>query len=1425
MRVIFILLFHFVFFCAAAQIDYEFVANKGQFHENVLYKANIPSGALFLEKNGLTFSFYEGGKFHDMHHGEKIDKIRCHAYKVEFVGANHNPGTSLSRLNSGAINFYLGNDTSKWVSGLKGGREVYYKNIYDDIDFKIYTKNGQLKYDFIVHPGADPSQIVMVYTGLDELIKKGEDLLLSTSLGIISDSRPLAIQNNDIIKASFIKRGNRVGFKLGDYNKNQELIIDPTLIFSTYSGSFANNFGFTATYDDQGNLYAGGSVFDQGYPFTLGAFDVTFNSSSTRDCGSVNCWGISDIAITKYSSDGRTRLYSTYLGGNRCEVPHSLIVNNRNELFVLGTTSSDNYPVTFNAFDQTFNGGDTVNLANGIYVNYTYGSDIVISRLSSDGSSMLASTYVGGTENDGLNLNSDLVANYADQMRGEIILDEFQNVVVGSSSASLDFPTTSGALQTSYGGGEQDGVVFKMDENLSGMIWSSYLGGNDADGIYSVIQSNSNDVYAAGGTKSQNIPFSSNAFQSNYQGGFTDGFYAKLSNGGDVMLKGSYLGSDQYDQVYFIREDSRNRIYFYGQSNKFGSYWISDAAYNIPNSGQFILKLDSLQNTIEWSTTFGSGDNKINISPTAFMVDLCDRIYLSGWGSNSSGFDGIGGNIADGTTGMEVTSDAFKSSTLGHDFYLMVLESDASSLVYGSFYGGDLSSEHVDGGTSRFDKKGVMYQSVCAGCGGYSDFPIEPFDAVSPTNNANCNNGVFKFDFGLPYIVADFEIPPVSCSPATILFTNTSKILNSTSFLWDFGDGTFSTDTNPSHFYNNPGNYEVVLKIMDSTACNFEDSISMDIVLMGGELEDQLNNYACAGVNLQIGIPPYAETSVTYNWSPSSGLSDSSVANPIANIDSSRQYQLIVSGNTCSDTIYQNIIISQFDLKAFGDTSICNPVGVVAVHNESNSGLIHHWSMSNSFNDTLVYGIDSNEVFVELDSGENYYYIKVEDSIGCEAFDSVFIVAHEYDINYENNLSICLNDSVEVIPFGYENYDSVFFSWGPSPLLLSSSNDTNAVLYGLNTGEFTVPVTSSSAHGCTDTDYVNITFKYSDTEIKTSGDTIVCNSTPMVTLVDESDGNLIHHWSSNNEFSDTLLYGLNENQITLQSTLGENYVYIKITDSANCFAFDSVFIGVYEYNVDYENDLSICLNDSIEVVPIGYENYDSVFFSWGPSPLLLSSSNDTNAVFHGFVPGTYSVPVTSTSAYSCTDTDYVDITIANFDTSSIISVTTNFDTLINNQTAILTVLPDGLSYDWNPNGSVLNIYDNKAEVVIEESTLFTVEINDPQVNHCFRRDSVYIVFIDSKCEEPYIYVPNAFSPNGDGENDVLFVRGNNITDLYFAVFNRWGEKVFETNDQSKGWDGYYNNRSSDPAVFDYYLKYECEGGRKHFQKGNVTLIR
>ncbi len=1425
MRGFFLVFLSFITTFAIAQGDFEFVPNQGQFHKNVLYRADIPSGALFLEQDGITFSFYDGEVFHEMHHGEKVEKVHFHAYKMKFVGANFKSSTKLNHLNKGLLNYYLGSDSSKWVSGLKGGGEVFYKNIYEGIDFKIYTKNGSLKYDFIVHSGADPNEIKMTYYGLDDLSKRGDDLFLFTSLGTITDSEPVAFQNKEIVDVSFNLKGNTVGFELDKYNKDEDLVIDPTLVFSTYSGSFANNFGFTATYDEEGNLYAGGSVFSLGYPTTTGAYDLTFNSSSTSGSDGSSNWGISDIGITKYSANGKSRLYSSYLGGNRCEVPHSLIVNNRDELFVLGTTSSDNYPVTVDAFDLTFNGGDTANLANGIFINYTHGSDIVISRFSSDGSALLASTYVGGSKNDGLNLNEDLVANYADQMRGEIILDDFENIIVGSSSASVDFPITPSGLQTIYGGGEQDGVVFKIDENLSSMIWSSYLGGDDADGIYSVINSKSSGIYVAGGTKSQNISFPLTAYQNTYQGGITDGFYAKLSITGDDMLQGSYFGSDRYDQIYFVREDDLNQIYFFGQSDKFGSYWIKNADYNTPNSGQFISKMELDQNNIEWSTTFGSGDNKINISPTAFMVDLCNKIYLSGWGSNSSGFDGIGGNIADGTMGMEVTPDAYKSTTLGHDFYLMVLEDDASSLIYGSFFGGDDSGEHVDGGTSRFDNQGVMYQSVCAGCGGNNDFPIEPFDAVSPTNNSSCNNGVFKFDFGIPMVVADFQTPPVACFPETILFINKSKILSSTSFLWDFGDGTYGTDTNPSHVYTQPGHYEVVLKVTDSTACNFADSVSKNILILGSELENELNEFSCNGLNIQIGVTPYPDTPVTYKWFPSSGLSDSSIANPIANVDSSQKYQLVISGNSCTDTMYQNIIISEFDLETFGDTNTCNLTTEYYIYNESKLGLIHHWSTNNRFSDTLLYGFDSNEYIAEPTDGENYFYVKVEDSIGCYDIDSVFLGVYEYDVSYESNVNVCLNDSIEVFPVGYESYDSVNFNWGPSPLLISSINDTNAVLYGVDLDNYSVPVTSTSAYGCSDTDSIYVTIKYSDTEVKAFGDTIVCNFFPLITLYDETDANLIHHWSSDNNFTDTLLYGLNESEINLETIKGENYVFIKVIDSVSCFAIDSVFIGAYDYDLSYQKDLIICLNDSIKVFPLGYENYDSVNFNWGPSPLLTSSVDDTIAVFEGISPGFYSIPVTSTSAYSCSDTDYVNVRVSSFDTTTSIKLTTNFDTLINNEEAILTVLPEGFDYTWSPADFVGEEYGNNAEVVINQSTLFTVQISDPLVDNCLKTDSVFIVFIDSKCEDPYVYVPNAFSPNDDGENDVLYVRGRNITDLYFAIFNRWGEKVFETNDQSIGWDGLFRNRNSDPAVFDYYLKYFCDGNKQYFQKGNVTLIR
>ena len=257
------------------------------------------------------------------------------------------------------------------------------------------------------------------------------------------------------------------------------------------------------------------------------------------------------------------------------------------------------------------------------------------------------------------------------------------------------------------------------------------------------------------------------------------------------------------------------------------------------------------------STVVGTGKGTPDISPTTFLVDVCNNIYISGWGSST-------GNGPLSTLNMQLHLTLFQNTTDGNDFYIMVLDDNLDNLVYGTYFGGSQSVEHVDGGTSRFDKKGVIYQSVC-GCGGNNDFPIEPNPgAVSSTNNSNnCNNGVFKFDFNFPIVLADFDAPWVSCNN-NINFTNTSTIPTNTTFYWDFGDGNNSTLENPSHQYLNPGIYMVTLITSSLDACNLSDTISKEIYILSNSSYSLQDIEICKNQSVQIGVLPINNPSINY---------------------------------------------------------------------------------------------------------------------------------------------------------------------------------------------------------------------------------------------------------------------------------------------------------------------------------------------------------------------------------------------------------------------------------------------------------------------------------------------------------------------------------------------------------------------------------
>ena len=235
-------------------------------------------------------------------------------------------------------------------------------------------------------------------------------------------------------------------------------------------------------------------------------------------------------------------------------------------------------------------------------VDYVNGSDIIISKFSADGTDLLASTFVGGDGNDGVNTSAGLKFNYADEMRGEILLDQNGDVIVASCTYSDNFPIVDGFQVVPNGG--QEGCVFKMNNNLESMIWSTYIGGSSGDAAYSLDIDSNNDIYVCGGTESSDFYFTSGVYQPNNAGGDADGFIFKILENGTNIPYSTYYGSEVYDQIYFVEIDDEDFVYVYGQTSASASTFIQNANYGTPNSGMLISKFNSVLNFREWSTVF-----------------------------------------------------------------------------------------------------------------------------------------------------------------------------------------------------------------------------------------------------------------------------------------------------------------------------------------------------------------------------------------------------------------------------------------------------------------------------------------------------------------------------------------------------------------------------------------------------------------------------------------------------------------------------------------------------------------------------------------------------------------------------------------------------------------------------------------------------
>lgn len=1334
------------FFAKAQYRTLEFIENKGQWEGPFAYQASTDKEVVFFQRTGFTYTVSDKK---NVEYAQKLKKgtledgtiFKFHTYRVHFLGANEDVAIVPSKIESHYYNYFLGSDESKWKSGIHPSRVLDYEKLYPGIDMHLSSENQSLKYEFIVSEKADVNQIKMRYEGQEKLNIRNGNLVIHTSVGDIKELKPYAyqlengekkeiaceykIQNGDIVTYSFPK----------GYNASSILVIDPTVVFATFTGASADNWGFTATYDDSGNFYAGGIVHylnpTNSFPTSVGAFQTVYAGGSSTTGSQYAC----DMVLFKYNATGTAYMFATFLGGSDNDQPHSLIVDTAHNLLVAGRTYSSNFPVTTGAYDVTHNGG----------------ADIVISKISANGTQLLGSTYIGGSGDDGVNENAlepvqgVLKHNYGDDARSEIILDNAGNVYVAGPTTSSNFPVTVNAYQSTLQGG-QDGIIVKLNPNLTTLTWSTYLGGSNNDAAYVLaLNKQQSHLYVAGGTRSSNFPSTTGAYQSTYQGGTVDGFIGRFQNSGTYTLdKMTFIGTNDYNQCYGLQIDNENSVYAMGQTLG-GAFPVSAGVYSNPGSSQFVIKLDSLLSTNIFSTVFGSGNSsQTNISPVAFLVDTCQNIYISGWG----GTLGFAYSAVGNTSSMPITSGAAQSTTDGNDFYFIVLEKNIQTLLYATYMGGFGVDEHVDGGTSRFDKSGVVYQAICGGCGGSSNFPATAGSVSTVNGSINCNLVAVKIAFELGAVNATAAANPdtTGCAPFIVTFGNGST--NATSYQWDFDDGGTSTQATPTHTFNAPGVYHVRLIATNLNACKPVDTAYVTIVVDSTALSpsftativDSCGPYTASFNNTST---TGAQGTTSYFWDFGDGTTSILKSPALHTFPDTGCYDIMLimtNPNACNspDTVMQQICYLKTGMTASFTLpdSLCLGETIQPV-NTSTNAQTYAWTFgdggsSASTNPTHTY--TSAGTFIVTLVSSNPQACNIKDTFTKQVFVS--------NNNINANFSISKTDSCGPFTASFDNTSQFGTTPGAQSFTQFFWNFDDGTTYQGQHPPFHVFPDS----GCYDIQLIMI-------------DTTACNSPD-----------------------------------TISKTICYNPLYV----SAQFIAPDS-----------------ICVNSG---VLFSNQSQNATASSWDFGDGTTSTA--TSPV-HNFVqPGFYTVTLISSNPASCNKVDTFTQTInlkplptANFVYAPIVpeaNVPTTFTNTSQNAVSYVWAFGDGTSS-------------------IEE---------DP--THMYRKTGTYLVClaarsaegcVDTICKRvdaeiiPSVGVPSAFSPNGDGQNDILYVYGAGIETLDFKLYNRWGQLVFETTSLDIGWDGIFKGKAQEMDSYGYTLTATFTDGTAQNMQGNVTLLR
>jgi hypothetical protein len=778
-----------------ASLPLAFEQNQGQTDSQVKYLARGHGYTLFLTANDAVFSLHSrpaaskasGQSPNDpqsLTQRSNTQKDLSSVVHMHLLGANAQARVEGTNATAGTANYFIGNDPGKWRTGLARYARVSYQNLYPGVNMAFHGSGRELEFDFVLAPGANPAPIGLQFSG-NQGVKTDDsgDLIIASAAGNVLLHKPVAYQEQNgarqPVDARFVlKAANQVSFELGNYDRSRELVIDPSVSYATYLGGVGDDEGLGIAFDSSGNAYVTGQTASTNFPVT--------GSTVLR---------ATDAFVTKISADGTKLIYSTYVGGSAADSGNGIAVDASGDAFVAGGTRSPDFPASAGAFQTIFKGsaqnaflfelnpsGSTLtystylggtgangDLALGVAAFVSSGNSFVYvvgSTSSADfpvGTSPLQ-TCSGGINNGFVTKLSpkgtgtgDLIFSTCLAAGGgtgdntqAVAVDLSGNAYVTGKTTSSTFVTTAGAFQPVCGtgpncnGGLSDAFVTVIKTDGSGYIYSTFLGGSNADAGSSIAVDASGSAYVTGLTSSStDFPLKS-ALQGTFGGGNIDAFVTKLNPTGTALVYSTYLGGSGDDSGKGVAVDAGGNAYITGQTNSTNFKTVAPTQASLKGGyDAFVSELNAAGSQLTFSTYLGGTadeDNGGNFGGIA-VDNAGANIYVTGSTASTDFPTTSGAHQTLPGGGIDAFVAKFAQTPTGSTFSIAATALSPTSVSPGGSATSTLSVTSTNGFTGTVTIACAVSPAVALGptCGPASATPTTPATLTVNTTAASAS--------------------------------------------------------------------------------------------------------------------------------------------------------------------------------------------------------------------------------------------------------------------------------------------------------------------------------------------------------------------------------------------------------------------------------------------------------------------------------------------------------------------------------------------------------------------------------------------------------------------------------------------------------------------------------------------------------------